>query len=437
MNATYNLLQNHVHGSGICGGAILIAGKRQTVDLFCAGLSDAQASTPVTADTLWHWASVTKTFTSVAILRLAALGKIRVDDPLVRWIPELRQAWNPFGPMDAVTIRHALSHTSGFRDPTWPWGGHEHWHPFEPARWSQITAMMPYTRIHFEPGSAYGYSNPAFIFLGRIIERVTGESYTAHIRRHLFAPLGMEESFFDIPPRKFRNRMTDSYRLMPGKGLQPFGKQFSTGITRANGGLNATMGDMGRWIRCLMALNNGGANEPGGAPEVRFSGTGAKVAKQACKAEADDSADAAIAGAKNAATLRDIIPSDEIRGLLHEPVATVPPEKRTLDPDSPEETTCGLFRFRAGGRTLYGHTGEQRGFRVFIIFDPDRGEGAACALNTAIDAGTASPSPNRFPPASESQNRLSPSPAHAPASPSTSISTEELRTMIFRRLTES
>ena len=74
-----------------------------------------------------------------------------------------------FGDMSQVRIRHLMSHSAGFRAATWPWGGDQPWHPFEPTKWEQLVAMMPYTNLEFAPGSKYSYSNPGVIFLGRWI----------------------------------------------------------------------------------------------------------------------------------------------------------------------------------------------------------------------------------------------------------------------------
>ncbi|MPZ17670.1 MAG: serine hydrolase [Luteitalea sp.] len=106
------------------------------------GLQDRDAKRQVDERTIYHWASITKTFTAIAILQLRDRGLLALEDPIVKYVPELRHAHNPFGEMSAITIRHLLSHSSGFRDPTWgSWGGDKAWHPFEPPSWKQLDAM--------------------------------------------------------------------------------------------------------------------------------------------------------------------------------------------------------------------------------------------------------------------------------------------------------
>ena len=333
----HDLLRDAVGKHGIAGGAVLITKNGQD-DLFLAeGYADRGRDLKAGADSLWHWASVTKTFTSVAILRLASQQRLKLTEPLIQYIPELAEVYNPFGPMDEITIHHALSHTSGFRNPSWPWGGNEPWHPFEPERWEQLVAMMPYTRIHFAPGSRYGYSNPAFIFLGLIIERITGDKFVSHIRQNLFDPLGMSPAYFDLTPENLRPLRANSYFTDDDGLLQEYGPEFSTGITVANGGLNTSLNEMAKWIGFLS----------GAVPN------------------------------------RDVLDEPGLSVML-EPVVQIPETGRTASPEVPEEVTCGLFRFTFNKRIYYGHTGEQKGFRVFIVFDPAAKSGAAFAFNTAL-----------------------------------------------------
>ena len=87
-----------------------------------------------------------------------------------------------------------------FRENTWPWGGKE-WQPYEPAAWEQLAAMFPYTKLHFEPGSRFSYSNPGLVFVGRVIEQSTGEDYEVHIDKNILKPLAMHDSFFDNTTR--------------------------------------------------------------------------------------------------------------------------------------------------------------------------------------------------------------------------------------------
>ncbi|HEY5908596.1 MAG TPA: serine hydrolase domain-containing protein, partial [Vicinamibacteria bacterium] len=159
----------------IVGSSLLLLRDGKVAGRALHGLQDQAAKSPLTEDTIFHWASITKTFTGIAILQLRDRGLLSLDDPAVKYLPELRQVHNPHGDMAQVTLRHLLSHSAGFRAGTWPWSEGKDWEPFEPPRYEQLAAMLPYTELLFAPGSRYSYSNPGIVFLGRIIEVLTNE----------------------------------------------------------------------------------------------------------------------------------------------------------------------------------------------------------------------------------------------------------------------
>jgi CubicO group peptidase (beta-lactamase class C family) len=205
---------------------------------------------PVDDNTTYHWASVTKTFTGIAIMQLRDRRLLSLDDPLIKYIPELATVHDTYGPISAITISQAMSHSSGFRDATWPWRDAD-WQPFEPTQWSQIVAMLPYTEIKFQPGTRYSYSNLAVVFLGEIIERLSGDQFEVYMEKNIFRPLGMDRSYYDRSPYHLLKYRSHSWDLKDGKLTEdPF--DFNTGITRANGGLNAPLPDMLKYIRFLL-----------------------------------------------------------------------------------------------------------------------------------------------------------------------------------------
>jgi CubicO group peptidase (beta-lactamase class C family) len=200
----------------------------------------------VNGATIWHWASITKTFGAIAVMQYRDRGKLDLDDPIVQHVPELERAHHPYGPMSQVTVRHLLSHTSGFRSGTWPWGGNQPWHPFEPTEWAQVVAMLPYTRIEFPPGSKYQYSNPGYVFLGQVVSRLAGEDWEVYLQKNVLAPLGMTHAYFDITPYHLLKDRSNNYSVKDGV-TTAHGLDFDTGITVSNGGLNAPLADMAKY----------------------------------------------------------------------------------------------------------------------------------------------------------------------------------------------
>jgi len=236
--------------AGIVGSSLMIVRDGRIVARANEGRQDREAGAPVTDDTIYHWASITKTFTGIAIMQLRDRGLLSLDDPVVKFVPELRLAHDPFGDIAQVKIRHLMSHSAGFRASTWPWGGDKPWHPFEPTSWEQIVAMMPYTDVQFAPGSKYSYSNPGVIFLGRIIQLLSGDDYEVYVTKNILMPLGMQRTFFDRAPYFLRPFRSHSY-VRDDAGLREAPFDFDTGITVSNGGLNAPFGDMARYLAFL------------------------------------------------------------------------------------------------------------------------------------------------------------------------------------------
>jgi CubicO group peptidase (beta-lactamase class C family) len=235
---------------GIVGSSLMVVHDGQIVARQNEGLQDRKGE-PVTNDTIYHWASMTKTFTGIAIMQLRDRGLLSLDDPVVKYVPELRLAHNPFGDISQVKIRHLMSHSGGFRAGTWPWGGDKPWHPFEPTSWDQIVAMLPYTDVQFAPGSKYSYSNPGVIFLGRIVQLLSGDDYEVYVAKNILMPLGMRSSFFDRAPYYLLPHRSHSY-LRDDDGLHEARFDFDTGITVSNGGLNSPFDDMAKYLAFLI-----------------------------------------------------------------------------------------------------------------------------------------------------------------------------------------
>lgn len=236
---------------GVVGSSLVLWRRGDMLAEAHHGVVDLESQRPVDAETIYHWGSITKTFTGIAIMQLRDRGLLRLDDPVMDYIPALRAVHNPFGAMDAITIRHVMSHAAGFRGSTWPWGGSEAWHPHEPTEWAQLVAMLPYTEILFEPGSQFSYSNPAIVLLGRIIEQLSGDDYEVYIDKNIFKPLQMYASYFDHTPYHLLPQRSNNYYVVDGE-VRANGKDFDTGITVSNGGLNAPIADLLKYVAFLV-----------------------------------------------------------------------------------------------------------------------------------------------------------------------------------------
>ncbi len=323
--------------AGIAGSSFYFVRGGRTVAADHLGLQDADARVPVDARTIYHWASITKTMTGIAIMQLRDRGLLSLDDPITRYVPELARVHNPFGDTGAITLRQLMSHSAGFRNGTWPWREQE-WQPFEPPGWAQLEAMLPYTEVQFQPGSRYSYSNPGIVYLGQVIERLSGEDFEVYVDKNILRPLGMHASYFDRTPPHLLKHRAHSYYIRDGKRTAaPF--DVDTGVTVSNGGLNAPMPDMARYVAFLLG-------DPARQADYDL------VLKRASLQE----------------MWRPQLPAgdDFTQGRMA------------------ETTQVGLSFFvdAAGPVRFVGHNGDQNGFRAYLSLCPDQRAGSLLAFNT-------------------------------------------------------
>ena len=348
LDAAWQAVAAHFHQQvqeeGIVGASMWLVRDGEVLKKEFEGYANLARGQRVNEQTIYHWASITKTVTGIAVMQLRDQERLALDDAVVDYLPSLRKVHNPYGAMDAITIRHLMSHSAGFRSPTWPWGGDESWHPHEPTEWEQLVAMMPYTEIHFAPGTRYKYSNPGIIFLGRIIEQLTGDDYETYVEKNIFSPLGMHRSYFDATPEHLLKHRSNNYTVREGKPV-PNGRDFDTGITVSNGGLNAPIPDMVSYLSFLM---------------------------DACEDEA----------------CRQVLERESLQEMWEPQVpleADVPPDSARLA--RPWQLAMGLtfFSFEQGDVMIVGHTGSQKSFRSFFYLEPATGTAAIASFNTVGD----------------------------------------------------
>jgi len=237
--------------AGIVGASFLFLKDNKVAASDYYGSANLEKNQPVDENTIYHWASNTKPFTGIAIMQLRDRGLLKLDDPVTKYLPELRAVHNPYGSMDEITIRHLMTHSAGFRNPTWPWKSGKDWEPFEPTEYSQLVAMLPYTEILFKPGSKFSYSIPGIIFLGKIIEKLSGDDYEVYIDKNIFKPLEMYHSYFDATPYHLLKYRSNSYYIENGKRTNGV-FDANTGITVSNGGLNSPIPDMVKYLNFLV-----------------------------------------------------------------------------------------------------------------------------------------------------------------------------------------
>lgn len=354
------LLEERAPADQVVGAAAILMQEGEIVARHHYGLADRERGVPVTERTIFHYASITKVLTAIAIMQLRDRGRLTLEDPVTRYLPELRRLHDPYDAIDRITLRMLLSHSAGFQDPTWPYTEGKAWQPFEPTSWEQLVAMMPYQELHFEPDTRYGYSNPAFIYLGRIIEHITGDPWGVYVQKNIFSPLGMTRSYFGATPYHLAGDRSHSYtliregagaaagtapdatgRAIPGAVPRDLGPDFDTGITTPNGGWNAPLDDLAALLAFL-------TDATAGDPERR--------------------------------RLYDTVLA---RSTLHEMWRPLHPTG-VVTPVGRESMGLSFYVIEGGdGRaTLVGHAGFQAGFLAFFYLNPATRAAIAVAFNT-------------------------------------------------------
>jgi CubicO group peptidase (beta-lactamase class C family) len=342
--------ETYAEAGQIVGASALVMRDGRVLARHHVGYADRNAGRPVDERTIFHYGSITKTLNAIAVLQLRDRGLLDLDDPVTRWVPELRAVHDPYGSPDDVTLRMLLTHTAGFQGSTWPWDRGEPWEPFEPTEWSQLVAMMPYQRLLFTPGSRYSYSNPGVLYLARVVERIAGEPWVAYVQKNLFAPLGLSRSYFGTTPYHLAADRSHNYELradsVTGERVAADeGADFDPGITIPNGGWNAPLDD----VAVYLAFLTGPAPDP------------------------------------ETARRRELVVSRETLAEMWESQMAV-----EEDGTGARWTDVGLSFFvqrEPGGRRIVGHTGSQANFRSFLEFDPERRTAWAMVFNTSVDDG--------------------------------------------------
>jgi len=203
------------------------------------GYSNIEKKIPVTTKSAFRVASMTKSFVSVAILKLRDEGKIRLDDPAYLYVPELKDQAYLTADAAPVTIRQLLTHTAGFPEDN-PWGDRQLAISDE-----QMMAMIK-KGISFSnvPGRVYEYSNLGFAILGYIIKKVSGETYEDYINRNVLLPLGMKDTYWEYSEIS-EQQLVKGYRWVDGKYIEQ--PMLHDGAYGAMGGMIASLEDFAKY----------------------------------------------------------------------------------------------------------------------------------------------------------------------------------------------
>ena len=256
-------LRGAVEAKDVPGVVALITDRERVLYQGAFGVADVATGRPLTQDALFRIASMTKPVTSVALMQLVERGHISLDDPAEEYLPELKElkvlasfdpatgAYTLRPPASPPTVRHFLTHTSGlayaFTSPIW--------RDLKPRAGETFPFGGP---LLFDPGERWHYSTSTDV-VGRLVEVVSGQKLEDYFRRHIFAPLKMDDTSYNVPeakgPRLVAQQQRAGERMDGAIVLQNPQLGLTIASPIGGGGLASTASDYGRFVRMLL---NGG-----------------------------------------------------------------------------------------------------------------------------------------------------------------------------------
>ena len=260
-------LRSAVERKDVPGVVALITNRERVLYRSAFGVADVATGRPLTSDALFRIASMTKPITSVALMQLVEQGRLGLDDPAEKYLPELAGGQQVFESFDAATgayrlrppsrpasVRHFLAHTSGLA------------YPFTSAIWRDFKPRAGETHpfggpLLFDPGERWHYSTSTDV-VGRLVEVLSGQKLEDYFREHVFVPLGMDDTSYNVPetkgPRLVAQQQRAGARMDGAIELQTPQPGLAIAAPIGGGGLASTAEDYGRFVRMLL---NGGALE--------------------------------------------------------------------------------------------------------------------------------------------------------------------------------
>jgi CubicO group peptidase (beta-lactamase class C family) len=261
------VLQPLVDSHSLAGAVTLVADREKILDVGTVGYGDVKSGKPMTTDAVFWIASQSKPITAAALMMLVDEGKVALDDPVSKYVPEFKDLWLAVEqdrdhmllkrPARPVSVRDLLRHTSGL-----PFSSMMERPTLDGLALSYAVRSYAMTPLQFEPGTKYQYSNAGINTAGRIIEVASGMAYEEFLDRRLFGPLGMKDTTF-WPNSEQLKRLAHAYKPNAAKddleettiGQLRYPLDERTRKPMPAGGLFSTANDVARF--CQMMLNGG------------------------------------------------------------------------------------------------------------------------------------------------------------------------------------
>lgn len=221
-------------------GAVLAAKDGTVIYSQGFGLANREYDIPNTPQTRFRLASVSKQFTATGIMILEHEGKLRLDEPISKYVSNIPEAWGQ------ATLHHLLSHTSGIPENLRPALLKGMWGQYIPRE--KLFEHLKNSKLDFPPGEKFSYSNTGYALLGRTIEKITSKTYEEFLRERIFVPLEMHDTGFDSRKLVLKNRAV-GYAMEKDQFIHPLFIDLSQ--VDAAGSMYSTVGDLLKWDSAL------------------------------------------------------------------------------------------------------------------------------------------------------------------------------------------
>ena len=250
------LMQYFVNEHKIAGAVTLVVRKGQVVSFEAVGFQNIKKKMPMSRNTIFRIASLTKPFAAASIMMLSEEGKLQLDNPIEKYLPEYKNMWllseisgekeTLIRPKRKITIRDILTHTSGL-------AALPSEMPINSIR--EYALMISQLPLLFEPGTQWKYSGSGITAAARIVEVISGKPYEKFLSERIFGPLKMKDTYFSLPESSLE-RVASLYNLSADSSLEIIdapGWLYS--FPHPEGGLYSTTLDMYKWMQTI--LNKG------------------------------------------------------------------------------------------------------------------------------------------------------------------------------------
>ena len=253
--AVETAMKKAIAAKEIAGSVTLVADAGEILHLAANGSSDLEKNTPMAEDAIFWIASMTKPVTGTAVMMMQEAGKLSVDDPVSKYLPEFKGLKDAAGKPVEVTIKQCLTHSAGLSEVSAQESG-------DVATLEGLMPLIVAKPVQFAPGSKWQYCQTSINTAARIVEVVSGESFPDFLEKHLFGPLGMKDTTFYPNDAQIKRIATSYARTDAGElekaelmflGNKPVSSRDR--YPRANGGLFSTAADYAKFAR--MILNGG------------------------------------------------------------------------------------------------------------------------------------------------------------------------------------